>query len=82
MLSHFFRQDYAIRRGQVVLKYVVLSSMLALSGINPFDSREAKVRAAGSVAVWTSWHTSVDGSQFLIFREIVSAEQEHEQQRR
>jgi len=28
---------------KVVLKYVVLSSMLALSGINPFDSREAKV---------------------------------------
>jgi len=36
-------QETGNPRAKVVLKYVVLSSMLALSGINPFDSREAKV---------------------------------------
>jgi len=30
-------------RAKVMLKYVVLANMLALSDINPFDSREAKV---------------------------------------
>eukprot|EP00419_Tripos_fusus_P004346 CAMPEP_0172687490 /NCGR_PEP_ID=MMETSP1074-20121228/21711_1 /TAXON_ID=2916 /ORGANISM="Ceratium fusus, Strain PA161109" /LENGTH=452 /DNA_ID=CAMNT_0013506951 /DNA_START=40 /DNA_END=1401 /DNA_ORIENTATION=- len=31
------------RTAKVMLKYVVLANMLALSSINPFDSREAKV---------------------------------------
>jgi len=30
-------------RAKIMLKYVVLANMLALSSINPFDSREAKV---------------------------------------
>lgn len=30
-------------RAKIMLKYVVLANMLALSAINPFDSREAKV---------------------------------------
>merc|ERR1712113_1018258 len=30
-------------RAKIMLKYVVLANMLALSDINPFDSREAKV---------------------------------------
>lgn len=30
-------------RSKIMLKYVVLANMLALSSINPFDSREAKV---------------------------------------
>ena len=36
-------QEAGDTRAKQVLKYVVLANILALSKINPFDSREAKV---------------------------------------
>merc|ERR1719379_2286573 len=36
-------QEAGNDRARICLKYVVLANMLALSSINPFDSREAKV---------------------------------------
>ncbi|KAF4673046.1 COP9 signalosome complex subunit 2 [Perkinsus olseni] len=36
-------QEAGNTRAKTILKYVVLASMLSLSDINPFDSREAKV---------------------------------------
>ncbi|KAF4667334.1 COP9 signalosome complex subunit 2 [Perkinsus chesapeaki] len=36
-------QEAGNSRAKTILKYVVLASMLSLSDINPFDSREAKV---------------------------------------
>ncbi len=41
------RVAFTCSRAKVMLKYVVLANMLALSDINPFDSREAKVYQVG-----------------------------------
>jgi len=38
-----YQETGSATRAKVLLKYVVLANMLALSSINPFDSREAKV---------------------------------------
>jgi COP9 signalosome complex subunit 2 len=73
---HGFRsmQEAGDSRAKQVLKYVVLANILALSKINPFDSREAKVfQSDDEIKTMLAMRAAFENSEIREFEKLLSS---------
>jgi COP9 signalosome complex subunit 2 len=65
-------------RAKTCLKYVVLASMLALTSINPFDAREAKVfQEDKEVMAMSDLRKSLEANDLARFERVLQNKQNH-----